>query len=230
MSVLSAIRSRLGAMFTTAQPVGDSAWWPIVREPYTGAWQKNDPITAPTPRSVIRVCSGACRRSAPISARSRRRSCSRRTPTGSGSRPRIPAYTPVLRTPNRYQTAQQFHEQIVLSLLLHGNAYLLKNRDERGVVNQLYVLDPSRVKVLVGAGWQRLLRAATERPGRHRHGRTADHRAGAGNHPHPHQLFLPSADGGLAALCRGGRGVASVTRSSRAVRRFSTVAADRPSP
>ena len=38
---------------------------------------------------------------------------------------------------------------MVLSLLLHGNAYLLKNRDERGVVNQLYVLDPSRVKVLV---------------------------------------------------------------------------------
>ena len=37
----------------------------------------------------------------------------------------------------------------MLSLLLHGNAYVLKNRDERGVVNALYPLDPSRVKVLV---------------------------------------------------------------------------------
>ena len=37
----------------------------------------------------------------------------------------------------------------MLSLLLHGNAYLLKDRDERGVVNQLYVLDPARVKVLI---------------------------------------------------------------------------------
>ena len=36
-----------------------------------------------------------------------------------------------------------------LSLLLHGNAYVLKNRDERGVVDALYPLEPSRVKVLV---------------------------------------------------------------------------------
>ena len=60
-----------------------------------------------------------------------------------------PAYTPVLRRPNRYQTAQQFYEQWMLSKLLHGNAYILKSRDERGVVNQLDPLDPRRVKVLV---------------------------------------------------------------------------------
>jgi HK97 family phage portal protein len=36
-----------------------------------------------------------------------------------------------------------------LSKLLHGNTYVLKGRDDRGVVNTLYVLDPGRVKVLV---------------------------------------------------------------------------------
>ena len=33
--------------------------------------------------------------------------------------------------------------------MLHGNTYVLKQRDERGVVVALYVLDPSKVKPLV---------------------------------------------------------------------------------
>ena len=45
MGVLDAIRSRLGSVFT-ARPVATSdGWWPVVREPYTGAWQNNDPLT-----------------------------------------------------------------------------------------------------------------------------------------------------------------------------------------
>jgi len=60
-----------------------------------------------------------------------------------------PAYSPVLRKPNHYQTAQQFREAWVLSKLIHGNAYILKQRDERGVVVKLYVLDPCRVLPMV---------------------------------------------------------------------------------
>jgi HK97 family phage portal protein len=60
-----------------------------------------------------------------------------------------PAYSPVLRRPNRYQTPQQYHERVVLSLLLNGNAYALKDRDERGVVKAVHPLEPSRVRVLV---------------------------------------------------------------------------------
>jgi HK97 family phage portal protein len=37
----------------------------------------------------------------------------------------------------------------VLSKLLCGNTYALKRRDDRGVVNELHLLDPARVKVLV---------------------------------------------------------------------------------
>lgn len=60
-----------------------------------------------------------------------------------------PAYSPVLRKPNHYQTAQQFRESWSLSKLIHGNAYVLKVRDNRGVVTRLYVLDPCRVMPMV---------------------------------------------------------------------------------
>lgn len=60
-----------------------------------------------------------------------------------------PAFSPVLRKPNGFQTWQQFVEHLVLSLLTSGNAYLLKQRDARKVVTGLYVLDPTRCQPLV---------------------------------------------------------------------------------
>src|SRR5690606_25111767 len=54
-----------------------------------------------------------------------------------------------LRKPNGYQTAQQFREAWILSKLLDGNTFVLKQRDNRGVVTSLYVLDPTRVEPLV---------------------------------------------------------------------------------
>jgi HK97 family phage portal protein len=59
------------------------------------------------------------------------------------------AFSPVLRRPNPYQNHLQFKEWWVTSKLLHGNAYGLKVRDNRGVVIGIYILDPSRVKPLV---------------------------------------------------------------------------------
>jgi HK97 family phage portal protein len=60
-----------------------------------------------------------------------------------------PAFTPVLRKPNKFQTRQQFIESWVISKLLHGNTYVLKARDGRGIVTAMYVLDPNRVTPLV---------------------------------------------------------------------------------
>lgn len=56
-----------------------------------------------------------------------------------------PAYSPILRKPNKFQNDQQFREAWALSLLIHGNTYALKQRDNRGVVTDLYILDPCRV-------------------------------------------------------------------------------------
>lgn len=55
-----------------------------------------------------------------------------------------PAFSPVLRKPNGYQTRIQFFETWMLSKLIRGNTYALKQRDGRGVVTKLYVLDPER--------------------------------------------------------------------------------------
>lgn len=60
-----------------------------------------------------------------------------------------PAFSPVLRKPNRYQNAIQFRENWITSKLYRGNTYVLKQRDARGIVTGLYILDPSRVTPLV---------------------------------------------------------------------------------
>ncbi len=60
------------------------------------------------------------------------------------------AYSPVLRKPNRYQNRIKFYEQWILSKLSPaGNTYVLKERDGSRKVRRLYLLDPTRVQVLV---------------------------------------------------------------------------------
>jgi len=69
------------------------------------------------------------------------------------------AFSPVIRKPNDYQTRQQFIESWGLSKLGHGNAYILKVFDDRGIVIRMHVLDPHLVKPLVaanGAVWYQI--------------------------------------------------------------------------
>jgi HK97 family phage portal protein len=60
-----------------------------------------------------------------------------------------PAYSPVLRKPNHYQTRQKFVESWIVSKLSHGNTYALKQRDGSNNVKSLYVLDPTRCQPLI---------------------------------------------------------------------------------
>lgn len=60
-----------------------------------------------------------------------------------------PAFGPVINKPNGFQTRQQFIEQWITSKLGAGNTYALKQRDNRGVVVALYILDPNRITPLV---------------------------------------------------------------------------------
>lgn len=59
------------------------------------------------------------------------------------------AYHRLLRNPNDYQTALQFVQFMVACILMRGNAYILQVFDQRGVPNQMHLLHPDRVKVLV---------------------------------------------------------------------------------
>ena len=121
--------------------------WRTISEPFAGAWQRNisekqsDLITYPTLYACIyRIASDIGK--LPFSLRQRDKS-------GIWLEVQNPAYDPVLRKPNGYQTAAQFREYWVLTKLIHGNAYILKRRDARGVVIDLYALDPDKVMPMV---------------------------------------------------------------------------------
>lgn len=65
---------------------------------------------------------------------------------------RAPATSPywaVLRKPNRFQNRIKFFEHWLISKLLFGNTYILKQRNAKGIVIALYILDAQRVTPLV---------------------------------------------------------------------------------
>ena len=51
--------------------------------------------------------------------------------------------------PNDFQTTLQFVESYMQSKLTHGNTYVLLMRDARGVVNEMFVLDPRKVRPMI---------------------------------------------------------------------------------
>lgn len=61
----------------------------------------------------------------------------------------VAAFSPVLRKPNSYQNHIQFKEWWLISKLSSGNAYILKERDQRNVVVALHLVDPLRAAPLV---------------------------------------------------------------------------------
>jgi len=128
-------------------PTSGRNGWPIIREPYMGAWQMNDEIRPDTALSYFAVFSCVTLIAADV-AKLRLRLVEV-DDEGIWKETHNPAFSPVLRKPNRYQTILKFVEQWITSKLVHGNAYVLKERDGRGVVKALYVLDPSRVTPLV---------------------------------------------------------------------------------
>lgn len=126
---------------------GNAGWWPLVREPFPGAWQKNHEVGTETILTFHAVQSCVSLISGDISKL--RIKLVEQDDDGIWNETDSPSFTPVLTKPNRYQNRIQFLEGWVISKLIHGNTYVLKERDERSVVVRLHILDPKRVKVLV---------------------------------------------------------------------------------
>lgn len=140
-----------GSDFTKAmqplQSIG-GGWKPMIHEPFTGAWQMNKEERLPSLTTyptlyacLMRIVSDIGK--LPYTLKSYNPN------TNVWSTVTNPAYSPVLRKQNHYQTAQQFREAWMVSKLTQGNTYVLKERDNRGVVIALYVLDPCRVQPMV---------------------------------------------------------------------------------
>jgi len=122
-------------------------WYPIIREPFTGAWQQNAEISGPTALSNTTVF--ACITLIARDVAKLRLRLVQQDDEGIWSETTNSAYSPVLRKPNRYQTILSFIEQWMTSKLWQGNTYALKERDGNGLVRAMYVLDPKRVCPLV---------------------------------------------------------------------------------
>lgn len=122
-------------------------WWPLIREPFSGAWQRNKEEVRGTVLSYPALYACIARIAQDIGKLPF--TLKQYDKDGLQVTVENPAYSPVLRKPNHYQTQAQFRESWILSKLTFGNTYVLKRRDNRGVVIGLYVLNPMRTKPLV---------------------------------------------------------------------------------
>lgn len=121
--------------------------WYRILESFAGAWQRNITVEHNTVLSYHAVYACLTLISSDISKL--RVKLVEQDADGIWSETDSSAFSPVLRKPNRFQNRIQFWEAWFLSKLTRGNAYVLKERDGRGVVRALYVLDPQRVKPMV---------------------------------------------------------------------------------
>lgn len=127
---------------------GSGAWWPVVRESFPGAWQRNVEI-----RPDLVLAYHAVFACITLIANDVGKLCMRliqeTDDEGIWEETTSPAFSPFLKHPNHFQNPVQFRETWITSKLRSGNTYALKVRDQRGVVVSAYVLDPCRVKPLV---------------------------------------------------------------------------------
>lgn len=121
-------------------------WYPWINEPYAGAWQKNDEWRSPTVLAHYAVYACVTLIANDIGKLRQRLM---ELEDGIWTETTSPAFSPVLKKPNAYQNHIQFKQWWQTSKLTKGNAYGLKQRDNRGVVTGIYLLDPDRVTVLV---------------------------------------------------------------------------------
>lgn len=146
---LAAIVRRLFPAFAKAlSPVDNrGGWWPILRESYAGAWQQNVEVTLEDALQYWAVFRCVSIISSDIGKM--RLKLVEQDAKGLWDEVKSPSYSPVIRRPNSFQTRIQFYQNWMESKLTRGNTYVLKQRDNRGIVVAMYVLDPHRTRPMV---------------------------------------------------------------------------------
>ena len=131
---------------TLSPPDSRGSWWPVIREPFSGAWQRNEELSNDAQMAFFAVFACHTLISSDLS-KNRIRLVAQNGQVWQETT--NPAFSPVLRKPNSFQNRIQFIENWANSKLARGNTYVLKERDGRGVVVALYILNPDRVQPLV---------------------------------------------------------------------------------
>ena len=127
--------------------------YPLVNEPFTGAWQRNIALRPESVATFHAVYSCITLIASDVSKVRVR--LVEQDDNGIWSETFSPTFSPVLEKPNRFQNRIKFYEQWIVSKLVHGNTYVLKERDNRGsgplqgAVRAMYILDPLRTRALV---------------------------------------------------------------------------------
>lgn len=127
------------------QPVSTRGWFPVVQESSAGAWQRSEPIVVETSLSHSAVF--ACVNLVSSDVAKLPISITRRT--GNYWSPITHEYSRLLRKPNGFQNRLQFVQTWIASKLIFGNTYVLKQRDNRGRIIALHVLDPKTVRPMI---------------------------------------------------------------------------------
>lgn len=144
------IIARAKTLFTKStgqlSSLSGSWWsWPLVREAYSGAWQSNVTVDRTAVGAywavfacVTLIAKDISKLPAVVMQRDREKRIFKPT-----------IMRPVLRKPNHYQTWLEFSFCWIVCQLLNGNTYILKQRDAKGFIVAMYILDPARVTPLV---------------------------------------------------------------------------------
>lgn len=127
-----------------------TVWTPLLHEAGTGYWQRGLSVDRETALSFSALYACVTLIASDISKLGLRLVAL--DSDGIWNETSSPSFSPVLRKPNRFQSRTKFIESWMLSKIIHGNAYILKVRDNRNVVVAMYVLDPRRVEALVAPG------------------------------------------------------------------------------
>ena len=136
---------------TPPRAITVSSWFGGILEAFPGAWQRN--IVTDDRESMLRfsaVYACIARISHDISVMRPmlmvvNNGIWEEAEEGPGEHPILSLF----RKPNRYQTWVQFFSYWMTTKLMYGNAYIMKERDDRNLTRALYVLDPRLVTPLV---------------------------------------------------------------------------------
>lgn len=160
LGILRTVQNALVQRSGPLQSVAARSGRRTILESFAGAWQQNvevqtaDVLAFPTVyRCISLIASDVAKLRVKLV---------QRDADGIWSETASPAYSPVLRKPNLYQTRIQFFECWMISKLIRGNTYVLKQRDGRGVVTRLHVLDPDRVEPLISKAGNLFYRLKTD--------------------------------------------------------------------
>ncbi len=145
VSIFAAI-SNAAQRKSMSPPSGSGGWWPVVREPFSGAWQRNMEVKQEDMLAFHAVFACVTLIASDIS----KLGINLHGVSADG------IWVPVDKAefsgpvdkPNQYQIRSQFIESWALSKMSRGNTYVLKER-AGSRVKKLHVLHPDRVTPLI---------------------------------------------------------------------------------